>query len=242
MKIYAKSDIGMVRDQNQDSYSAGELPGGGAWAVVCDGMGGASGGGVASSIATRIISEKIQTCYKQGMKSKSIHNLLFSAIEGSNISIFEKSKSDASLSGMGTTVVAVIFSDNTIFIAHAGDSRAYLVNQEGIKQLTKDHTVVQAMVEKGELTPDEAKAHPRKNIITRALGADEEISIDLSEEHAEKDDVIILCTDGLTNFVETDIIFKIFKKSDYDEFAENLISFANKNGGGDNITVVTIAS
>jgi PPM family protein phosphatase len=242
LKISAKSDIGMVRDQNQDSYSAGELPGGGAWAVVCDGMGGASGGSIASSIATKIISEKIQTCYKHEMKSKSIRNLLFSAIEGSNISIFEMAKSDASLSGMGTTVVAAILSDNTIFIAHAGDSRAYLVNEKGIKQLTKDHSVVQVMVENGELTPDEAKAHPRKNIITRALGADEEISIDIYEEPAEKDDVIILCTDGLTNFIDADNILNIFKKSDYYEFAENLISFANKNGGGDNITVVTMAN
>ncbi len=242
MRISAKSDIGMVRNQNQDSYQAGELPGSVAWAVVCDGMGGTSGGNVASSVAVKIISDKIKMCYKQGMNGKSIKNLLNSAIEGSNISIFNMAESDETLKGMGTTVVAAILADNNVYVAHAGDSRAYLINNNGINQLTKDHSVVQDMVEKGELTPDEAKAHPHKNLITRALGVSQRISIDFHEESTYQDDVIIVCTDGLTNSIDADEIFYTYMNSDFYEFADKLVEIANKNGGGDNITVVTIAN
>lgn len=241
MKIAAKTDIGRVREQNQDSYAAGELPGGVAWAVVCDGMGGAAGGNVASSVAVKIISEKITACFHEGMSGHSVKNMLISAVEGTNASLYDMAMSNETLAGMGTTVVACIVTNSSVYIAHAGDSRAYKHTKEGLIQLTKDHSVVQAMVEKGEITQDEAKAHPNKNIITRALGADYEIRADFNEEILEDDDLIILCTDGLTNFVDTEEMNRVINSSHYYELADKLVEQANINGGGDNITVVTLA-
>ncbi|HZJ77449.1 MAG TPA: Stp1/IreP family PP2C-type Ser/Thr phosphatase [Clostridia bacterium] len=241
MKIVAKTDIGVVRDSNQDCYSIGELPGGVAWAVVCDGMGGALGGDVASSTAVKMISEKIASCYHDGMSSNSIKNILVSAIESTNTCLYDMSVANDSLAGMGTTVVAAIVTNDLACIAHAGDSRAYKVSSEAIIQLTKDHSVVQALVENGQITQDEAKVHPRKNIITRALGVDESIEIDFCEEPITDNDTILICTDGLTNYLETDEIYAIARSVDHYQFAEELVKIANSKGGGDNITVVAIA-
>ncbi len=241
MKIVAKTDVGRVRKSNQDSYAAGELPNGVAWAVVCDGMGGNAGGNIASSTAVKMISEQITSCYRDGMSISSIKNILVTAITNANISIFDMSRANEELRGMGTTVVAIIIINNTVCVAHAGDSRAYLISRHGIKQLTKDHSVVQAMVETGELTPAEAKVHPRKNLITRALGVDENIKVDFCEQPISNNDVLLMCTDGLTNYVEADDIYNITSSGKYYEFADKLVELANNNGGGDNITVVVVA-
>lgn len=240
MRIVAKTDIGRVRDSNQDSYAAGELPGGVAWAVVCDGMGGAAGGNVASSTAVKMISQQITAQYRDGMSGNSIRNMLASAVAAANVSIFDLARSNPELHGMGTTVVAAILSDHMARVAHVGDSRAYKISSEGLIQMTRDHSVVQELVETGRLTPDEAKAHPRKNIITRALGVDETVDIDFCEDRMEPDDVLLLCTDGLTNYLETDEIFQIAKNSGYYESAQQMVDLANQHGGGDNITVVAI--
>lgn len=242
MLITAKSDRGLVRKQNQDSFAAGELPGEVFWAVVCDGMGGAQGGSVASKIGVDIISDKIKRGFNVAMSGNSVRNLMTSAIEGSNIKIFDMAKKDDKLTGMGTTVVIVIVHGGKAYFAHAGDSRAYIVNESGIRQITSDHSVVQAMVENGELTADEAKNHPQRNIITRALGVEESIDVDFNDETLTNDDVIIICTDGLTNFVEPANIFEIYLSCDNAVLAENLVTSANENGGGDNITVVVFAN
>jgi len=241
MRIAAKTDIGKVRKQNQDSYAAGELPGGVAWAVVCDGMGGASGGNVASAVAVKMISERIASAYQPGMGTHSIKNMLLSVIERANISLFDMAQANDSLSGMGTTVVVAIVEGETAYLAHAGDSRAYRANADGLFQLTRDHSIVQEMVENGEITPDQAKAHPRKNIITRALGVEDSIAIDFREEVLSPQDVLILCTDGLTNYVETDDIYAVTQAHSAAEYAERLVALANLGGGGDNVTVVTLA-
>ncbi len=240
MRIVAKTDIGRVRDSNQDSYAAGELPGGVAWAVVCDGMGGAAGGNVASSTAVKMISQQITAQYRDGMSGNSIRNMLAAAVAAANVSIFDLARSNPELHGMGTTVVAAILSDHMARVAHVGDSRAYKISAQGLLQMTRDHSVVQELVETGRLTPDEAKAHPRKNIITRALGVDETVDIDFCEDGMEPDDVLLLCTDGLTNYLETDEIFQIAKSSGYYESAQQMVDLANQHGGGDNITVVAI--
>ncbi len=242
MKVVAKSDIGKLREQNQDAFSYGEFKDGSVWAVVCDGMGGAAGGSIASSLAVEVISEKLSSCYKQGMTTKSIHNLLLSAIECSNLKIYNMAANDSSLKGMGTTVVIAVVIGDIVYIANAGDSRAYLATKTDFKQLTRDHSIVQLMIENGEITADEAKDHPRKNIITRALGVDENIAVDYYEEKITSEDILLLCTDGLTNFAETDEIYRIISVSDKSEIAGKLIDRANENGGGDNITIVTIAN
>lgn len=241
MKIVAKTDIGLRRESNQDSYAAGELPGAVAWAVVCDGMGGAAGGNYASSTAVKVISERITSLYRGGMSASSIRNMLTSAIAAANISVYDMSKSDPELTGMGTTVVVAIVVDNNVFIAHAGDSRAYILSDGSLNQLTKDHSIVQEMIDHGTLTPDEARVDPRKNIITRALGVDSELRIDFDIADIDENDVLILCTDGLTNFVEPQEIYELTDDGKFYEYAERLVARANSNGGGDNITVVTVS-
>lgn len=241
MRVVAKTDIGSVRPNNQDSYAAGELSSSVAWAVVCDGMGGASGGNIASSTAVKIISERITSSYKDGMSGSSIRNMLTSAIAAANIEVFDESRSDEALAGMGTTVVAAIIADDSVYIAHAGDSRAYILSNGSLNQITKDHSFVQEMVDRGRLTPDEAKDDPRKNIITRALGVSDELRVDFYEEFINKDDVVLICTDGLTNYVTVDEIVTLISNGDFNNFAERLINRANENGGGDNITVVTMS-
>ncbi len=241
MKIVAKTDIGKKRSSNQDSYTTGELSGGVAWAVVCDGMGGMAGGNIASSTAVKVISEKINSAYRVGMSPKSIKNMLITAITAANISVYDIGKSNAELEGMGTTVVCCMVDNGTAYIVHAGDSRAYAVKNGVVTQLTRDHSVVQQLVEEGKLTLQQAKTHPRKNLITRALGVDEEIKLDYCEYDMSEDEVILLCTDGLTNFVESSDFGKIIEKNSYYEIADLLVDEANKNGGGDNITVVAIA-
>ena len=241
MRIVAKTDIGLKRTSNEDSYAAGELPGSVAWAVVCDGMGGAAGGNVASSTAVKLISERISSGYHKGMSTNSIRNILISAITAANYTVFDASQTNPELAGMGTTVVAAILVDGVACIAHAGDSRAYLLSKGKLRQLTKDHSIIQEMVDNGSLTEDEAKDDPRKNIITRALGVDEELRIDFCEEFLDDTDVLLICTDGLTNYVTESEICEITENSNYYEYAEKLVNCANNNGGGDNVTVVTLS-
>ncbi len=241
MKIVAKTDTGLVRSSNQDSYAAGELPGSVAWAVVCDGMGGAAGGNFASSMAVKFISERISASYRQGMSDISIKNMLTSAIIAANVSVYEKGQADSELTGMGTTVVVAIIANESVYIAHVGDSRAYILSDGKLNQLTKDHSFVQEMVDNGKLTPDEAKDDPRKNYITRALGVNPDVRVDFCQEYLSGDEIVILCTDGLTNYVNPEEIYELTDDGNFYEFAERLVNRANKNGGGDNVTVVTLS-
>lgn len=241
MIISAKTDIGQVRDSNQDSYAAGEFQNGVAWAVVCDGMGGNAGGNVASSTAVKLISERITSGYRDSMTSSSIKNLIVTAITNANIQIFDMATDNPDLAGMGTTVVVAIVTKNAVYIAHAGDSRAYLVSKDEIRQLTKDHSLVQDMVEQGKITPAEAETHPQKNLITRALGVGENLDIDFTVEDTNGDEVLLICTDGLSNFVDPTDIYRTISDNPHENVADILVDLANKNGGGDNITVVSVA-
>lgn len=241
MKISAKSDKGIVRPSNQDSYAAGELPGNVAWAVVCDGMGGAAGGNVASASAVKLISEKIATSFRSGMSDNSIRNLLVSSVESANAVVFDTARNNESLFGMGTTVVAAIINADRLYIVSAGDSRAYMLS-DSITQITTDHSIVQGMVDRGEITKEEARVHPKKNVITRALGVDSDIRVDFFQEEFDKEkDTVLICTDGLTNFVSDSDIFIIANNCSKYEIADELVRTANENGGGDNITVVTLS-
>lgn len=242
MKIVAKTDKGLVRSSNQDAYAVGELPGEVAWAVVCDGMGGEAGGNIASALAVKVISEKITSAYNEKMRDASIKNLLDSAICAANIEVYDMAYSRPDLQGMGTTVVAVIVREKTAFIAHAGDSRAYIVSGETIQQITTDHSLVQNMVDRGEITAEQAQHHPKKNFITRAVGVEKRIDIDFSEIDLNDNETLILCTDGLSNFVTNKEMIDDIKDGQYYAFADRLVKRANKNGGGDNITVVAIAN
>ncbi len=240
MKIYSKIDKGVVRHSNQDAYFAGEISQDVTFAVVCDGMGGANAGNIASEIAVKTISEYIIGSYRNNMSVDDIIKMLKNAITSANIEIFDRAKSDEKLSGMGTTVVVAIVRDTKAVIANVGDSRIYLVNDK-LNQLTTDHSIVQTLIETGKITPEDAKVHPRKNIITRALGAEEQVVVDVGEYSLVKGDSLLLCTDGLTNFVSQDDILNTFKQNDISLVCEKLVELANKGGGGDNITAVTLS-
>ncbi len=245
MKVFGKTDTGRVRPTNQDAYICGSLSDSTVFAIVCDGMGGANGGNVASATAIKVISERIVDLYREGMTDNSMRNMLESAISAANIVIYDASMADLELRGMGTTVVAVVVCGERVFIAHVGDSRAYVVTGDAIEQVTKDHSIVQVMVEKGQLTQSEAKNHPRKHFITRALGVEETVACDYTEIPFPTDGILLICTDGLTNMIEPDDIYKAVKacrEKHTEDIPDNLIGKANMAGGSDNITVVVLAA
>ena len=241
MEIYGKSDIGMVRQQNQDAFNFERLEDNVFYAVVCDGMGGASGGDVATKTAVEIISGIIKKNFRDNMGLNSIKTMLTTAITQANIKIFNLSKTDEKLFGMGTTVIAAIVIKNAVFLAHVGDSRAYIINSVYAFQLTRDHSMVQYLVEQGKLTAKQAKNHPEKNIITRALGVEKKVDIDYLETTMADGDILLICTDGLSNQIEGSEIKKISNEYGAGESLDRMIKLANSRGGPDNITAVALA-
>lgn len=238
MKVYSKTDIGLVRHSNQDAVSTVVLEDGSVFAVVCDGMGGANAGNIASEMASKTISDYVKSSYNFNMDSIDIEKMLKNAIVSANMEIYDMSLKDNELKGMGTTVVSAFVKNSQAVIAHVGDSRAYIAGNE-LNQVTKDHSVVQSLIESGKLTPEAAKVHPRKNVITRALGTEENVVVDTNEFSLDNTDVLLLCTDGLSGYVRESEILKVLKK-ETENSPERLIELAKKSGGGDNITVVTI--
>lgn len=239
MIFNGKTDVGVKRQTNQDSFAVLPLEDGSVFAIVCDGMGGANAGNVASSLAVKIITDFVERSYRFGIDYSSAVSILNNAISSANLEIYDWALKNPELKGMGTTVVASIISKDFTAIAHVGDSRAYFVNED-IHQITKDHSVVQSLIESGKLTPEEARVHPRRNVITRALGIEENIIPDNSECNMNLNDTLLLCSDGLSNFVEADVIKNIINNNSINTVADALIAEANKNGGGDNITAVVV--
>ena len=240
MKVYAKTDIGKTRESNQDAFDTGYFNDGTVWAVVCDGMGGVSGGQVASSLCIDKTVNAIKRSYRENMTVNNVKNMLVSAINAANSYVFDESLKDRDLKGMGTTIVAVVIVNNIAVVAHVGDSRAYIIN-DTIKQITKDHSFVQLLVDNGRITPEEAENHPDKNIITRAIGIEGFVDVDVDIVDIKDEDILLLCTDGLNGYVRDDDILKTVKEYG-DSSTEKLVETANLNGGHDNITVVLISS
>ena len=239
MKIQAFTDTGKIRDMNQDAFKTGFFKEGGAWAVVCDGMGGVSGGQVASEICINEVSSHIEKGYRKIMSMKSVKNLLVSAITAANIKIFETADENKDYFGMGTTVVALVILNGFAAVAHVGDSRAYFIGDE-IKQITRDHSVVQYLVDTGRITKEAAKNHPDRNVITRAVGVNPEVDIDVDIIPINEGETILICTDGLYEYISDSQMFQIIKESESEEPAKELLDMANEAGGKENITVVTV--
>lgn len=240
MKIVGGTHVGMVRARNEDTFRYGTLEDGTAWALVCDGMGGVHGGQLASTIAADMVSEKIKKCYNPSMSVSSLENLLLSAVTTANVIVYDRGDVDYTLKGMGTTIVASIAKDNEACIAHVGDSRAYITDGREIRQVTKDHSLVQEMYDSGKISADELENHPQKNIITRAMGVSEGVEIDFNYVCLNKNEALILCSDGLSGLVSKERILEIYNNTDFDCLAEEYIKEANKLGGKDNITVVVM--
>ena len=241
MQMFGKSDPGRVRITNQDTFAIKELSQQTCYAIICDGMGGVKGGDVASRLAVETVSELLEKNYRPKMNLNAVKSMLTTAITHANVKIHQTAKENPDYAGMGTTIIVFFVMDSTAFIAHVGDSRAYVINGMYVFQLTRDHTMVQALVDQGKLSASEAKAHPEKNIITRALGVHASVDIDYMETKLSPDDVILLCTDGLYSYVEPEEIKEICLKEGVENATDMLIELANKRGGSDNITVVALA-
>lgn len=237
LKTYSMTDIGRKRKLNQDcvytcEHPLGNLPN---LFIVADGMGGHKAGDYASAYTVKAIEREVEACeYTAPVR------ILREAISMANSEIYEKAVTEEDLLGMGTTCVAATVIDETLYVANVGDSRLYLIDK-GITQVTKDHSLVAEMVRVGSIAADEARLHPDKNIITRAIGAAKDVDIDFFEVELKRGDLILMCTDGLTNMVEDEEICRIARsQKDVAQIAEELIKMANHNGGKDNIGVVVI--
>ena len=235
MKPFSKIDVGRRRNTNQDYAFVSDKPLGNLpnLLVIADGMGGHKAGDFASRYAVQSLVEALE------ISTESSPEVMFqNAIRIANQKLFEASKQDARLEGMGTTMVVATVIERTLYFANIGDSRMYLLNK-GIKQLSKDHSFVQEMVRLGGINAEDAKNHPDKNLITRAVGVREKVEMDFFEYRLKKNDMILMCTDGLSNMVEDEEILRIVKSSrDVVEATEKLVERANENGGNDNIGVI----
>ena len=235
MKVFSITDVGKVRKMNQDYVFATDEPQGTLpnLLVVADGMGGHKAGDFASKFTVETLKEEIKHSLKEGPKE-----VLLDAVQVVNKKLIETAEKDIKLDGMGTTLVAATVIDHTLHFINVGDSRLYLINQE-VKQISRDHSLVEEMLRLGGISEEEAKHHPDKNIITRAIGVKEDVEADYYEYALKKGDVILMCTDGLCNMVNEDEIFTIIKSArDIVEAGQLLINRANENGGKDNIGVV----
>ena len=240
IKAYAKSDVGKVREMNQDYYYISNSLDEVQLYILADGMGGYNGGEIASKIAVETAKNYIENNFKEIEKDRdSIIQLLGSSMEYANMVVYEKSQEKPELHGMGTTLEICLIYNNKVYIGHIGDSRIYRIRKEFIRKLTQDHSYVQKLVKEGKITKEQAEVHPQKNMLTRALGCNAFVEPDVMVKGFLKDDILVMCSDGLTNMVKTEIIYKEASKS-IEQAPKELVRIANENGGKDNVTVVII--
>ncbi|MDO4966440.1 MAG: Stp1/IreP family PP2C-type Ser/Thr phosphatase [Lachnospiraceae bacterium] len=233
----SKTDIGRKRVLNQDTVYSCNVPIGNLnnLFIVADGMGGHKAGDYASAYTVNAIEREVELC-EDSQPVKIIDN----AIKCANKEIFDKAHAEEDFAGMGTTVVVATVEDNILYVGNVGDSRLYVID-DSINQITKDHSLVEEMVRVGEIKREDARLHPDKNIITRAIGADENVVADFFEVELKPKDIVLMCSDGLTNMVEDNDILSIVKSKDnVKDIADELIRVANHNGGKDNIGVVLV--
>lgn len=241
MNIFYDSDIGSVREENQDRAFTDMLDDKTCFAVVCDGMGGENAGSFASEKAIEIITDRIKSGYSSEIPDEKIKSLLFGAIRTANAVIFDISETDIAKRGMGTTCVCAMKRNGKAFFACVGDSRAYIINDD-IIQVSKDHTVVRELYESGKITKEEMKNHPQKNYITKAVGVSGFLSPDYFEKKLSDKDIILLCSDGLSGVCSDEEILNTVKNTDtYDRIPKNLITLALNCKSRDNITAAIIA-
>lgn len=238
--VFAKTDIGKSRELNQDYFYISEETEEPRLYILADGMGGYKGGEIASKLATESVKKYINSNFQEISKEKEeILKLIENAVEYANMVVYEKSKDDKELEGMGTTLEVCLIYNNKAYIGHVGDSRIYRVRKDIIRKLTKDHSYVQQLVEDKKITREEAKVHPKKNMLTRALGCTPYVEPDLRARNFEKGDIFIICSDGLTNMVDEKRIYELVKEN-VSTAADELVKEANEAGGYDNITVIII--
>ena len=241
MQSWGLTDQGCVRKQNQDSCQIEQLDRGGLRCVVCDGMGGAKSGNIASSLAVDVFVQEVKRSWKPFMDQEHIDQMLTGAVKLANFTVYDQSLQFEDFDGMGTTLVAVLIKNRRVTVVNVGDSRAYSITSGGIKQLTRDHSLVQMMVERGELTPEMARTYPGKNYITRAIGTETIAESDLFHLDLERGDFLLLCSDGLTNIMdEQEILFEVVHGEEKDKCCQQLMDIAKSRGAPDNVTCVLV--
>lgn len=241
MDVWGLTDPGKVRKQNQDSFHTERLGDDCLLAVVCDGMGGAKAGNVASRLATDVFTEEVKRNFSADKTPSEVERVLRNAVTLANISVFEHSQLSEEFSGMGTTLVACLIYPRAVLVINVGDSRAYHFSSDGVECVTTDHSVVEMMVRRGELTPEEAKTHPNKNLITRAVGTAAQVEADVFRVKPQKNDCILLCSDGLSNMMaDQEMLFEVAHGAKKDDCCQRLLEIAKDRGAPDNVTAVLI--
>ena len=241
MQYWGITDPGCVRPQNQDTYQTEQLDKHTLLCVVCDGMGGAKSGNVASSLAVDVFIQEVKNTWVSGMDSDKIDQMLNNAVKLANFTVFDQAQQFEEFSGMGTTLVAVLICGKQATIVNVGDSRAYSITGDGVKQLTVDHSLVQMMVTRGELTPEQARSYPGKNLITRAIGTEPMVECDVFHRRLDDGECLLLCSDGLSNMVdEQEILFEVVHGVNKQSTSQRLLDIAKNRGAPDNVTCVLI--
>lgn len=241
MKMWGKTDIGRIRQINQDNFFCETIVDNIAIFCVCDGMGGTNGGHIASKYASREFIHEIKTTLRNDITKENAKKLLENAVNYSNSFVYDMANCDTDLYEMGTTLVGGFIINEEVYITNVGDSRCYKISKEEIIQITKDHSLVQQLFDNGEITEEEKRHHPQKNYITRAVGITKETKTDSFLTSIKKGEYLVLCSDGLYNLIEDTQIKDItLKHTNIDEKCDEFIDIANKNGGTDNITVVIV--
>ena len=240
MQIFAKSDIGRERKLNEDSYYSSKPEDKLKLFILADGMGGYNGGEVASSLAVEAVRKYIEKNYSEEIKDdETLVRLLCEAEKYANNVVRRKSMDNKELAEMGTTLDTVLIKDNKMYVSHVGDSRIYRIRKCYMRKISKDHSYVEKLVEDGKISKSEAQHHPKKNMLIKAIGTTDELEPDGYVKTFLKDDILLMCSDGLTNMIKEDDILNIIK-DDINTAVENLVEKANDNGGFDNITVIIV--
>lgn len=241
MKIYAETDIGMIRQMNQDAYYISEENDNYKLCILADGMGGYTGGEIASRLACMSTAQYIKENFEDEKQyaKEEIMEIIKQAMEYSNKIVYEKSREEKELEQMGTTLEVCLIYNNRVHIGHIGDSRIYRIRQGIMRKITVDHSYVQKLVKDGKITKEEAINHPKKNMLMKALGCEEKIEPDVMVKGFSANDIILICSDGLTNMISEQEIYNIIA-TDLQNATQNLIRKAKELGGYDNITVIII--
>ena len=241
MKFWGITDPGCARSQNQDAYQMVELDKNTVLCVVCDGMGGAKSGNVASSLALEVFVQEIKNTWNADMEEERLEQLLTNAAKLANFTVYDQAQQFVEFTGMGTTMVAALVHGKTATLLNVGDSRCYSIDKEGIRQLTVDHSLVQMMIQRGEIQPEQAKTYPGKNLITRAVGTESVVKCDIFHRRLEQGECLLLCSDGLSNVIdEQEILFEVIHGQDMQHCCERLLEIAKNRGAPDNVTCVLI--
>ena len=241
MQSWGLTDQGCVRKQNQDAYHMEPLGRSSLLCVVCDGMGGAKSGNIASTLAVDVFVEEVRRTWTPGMTSDKLEQMLRGAVKLANFTVFDQAQQFEEFDGMGTTLVAVLVHGRRATVVNVGDSRAYKVDSDGIRQITRDHSLVQMMVDRGEMSPEVARTYPGKNFITRAIGTEALVECDVYHLDVKKADFLLLCSDGLSNTMdEQEMLFEIIHGVKKQHCCQRLLEIAKNRGAPDNVTSILI--